>query len=80
MTYLTSPEVVNATSTYRFIVELHSIQLDHEGIPVDYALLDILICDSTEQAIRDFLQSKGYTERKGWQLLDYWMPYPNAPF
>ena len=78
MTYLTSPEVKNATSAYRFIVELYSKQVDEDEIPVDYEFLDIVVTDPTEATIRQLLQVSGYLEL--WQLVDYWMPEPYSPF
>ena len=79
MIHLTAPEVKNATSAYRFIVELYSLQVDRYGTPVDYDLLDVLVCDPTQAGIEQLLESKGYS-REQWQLVDYWMPCPEDPF
>ena len=76
--YLTSPEATDGAESYRFYVQLWSLQTDEEGEPVDFEMADVLVCEPSFKAIAQLLRVAGWLEQ--WQVVDYWMPDAVVPF
>lgn len=77
---LTAPEaVILKENTYRYYVELVSFKLDYWGIPLNTLVLDVVVLEPTETAIRTLLEAAGYL-MKDWYLVNFWVPEDEAPF
>lgn len=71
LTYLTATDVVPEKQSYRFYVEIASIESDWEGCR-DSQTLDCVVASDNEAAITSLLQEKGYT--KNWEVMAFWKP------
>jgi hypothetical protein len=76
--YITAPEATGGVTSYRFYVQLWSLQTDEEGEPVDYQMLDVLVTEPSFKAIAQLLRAAGWLDQ--WQVVDYWMPDAAVPF
>jgi hypothetical protein len=52
MPYLTAPKSTKTDRTYRYFVELASNNLDHEGVPERFQIVDVVVLEPTEQGLR----------------------------
>jgi len=69
---LTSPDITQATPAHRFMVEVASNELDHEGIPLDIRTVDLLLSAPTREAISVAIAEAQWL--KGYSLMSYWLP------
>ena len=69
---LTASEALSANQTYRYFCELVSIQLDYDGIPETFRVVDVLVAQPTQSAIENALDSGDWLE--GYSLVNYWLP------
>lgn len=72
MTYLTAPDAVGAKHSYRYYVELASTQLDDDGIPERFRVVDVVVVQPTQSAIENVLSSNDWLQ--GYSLTSYWQP------
>jgi hypothetical protein len=77
LTYLTASDVDPAKESYRFYVEIASIESDWEGCR-DSQTLDCVVAKNDGEAIANLLEEKGYT--KAWELMAFWTPEEEIPF
>lgn len=76
MTQTDATAAINATAaiegikTYRYFAELASNTMDHEGIPMGFKVVDVMVCEPSEAAILELLGEKGWL--KHWILIDFW--------
>jgi len=77
MPYLTA---TNATpvDSHRFYAELASSQLDYDGSPEYFRIIDIQVAEPTQQAIEREIAACDWL--KGYTLINYWRPQDNCPF
>ena len=82
MTYLTAPAVQEAKKSYRFFAELASCELDYEGLSMHYQIIDVMVLEPTEKAIKALIASAKWLQ--GYTLVSFWQPEPgsseDAPF
>ena len=76
--HVTAPEATDGATAYRFYVQLWSLQTDEEGEPVDFEMVDVLVCEPSFKAISQLLKVTGWLDQ--WQVVDYWMPDAAVPF
>lgn len=73
MPYLTAPEAKTTKQrTYRYYVELASIQLDYWGIPESTTMLDVVVLEPTEQAITTLVAAAGWLSN--YKMVAHWVP------
>lgn len=73
MTYLTASEVKTTKHrTYRYLVELASNQVDHDGVPVCHRIVDVVVLENTLEAIKAVITAAGYL--CGYTIVAYWIP------
>lgn len=76
MPYLTdSVAYTTATQVYRYFAELASKELDHEGIPVRFKTIDVLVLEPTRDAIAQLINSCEWLSE--YSLVDFWSPTPD---
>lgn len=75
---LTAPEAKTAARTYRYYVELASTQLDFDGVPEFFRLVDVVVAVPTQEAIVKAIADCQFL--KGYELISYWTPEDEAPF
>lgn len=68
--YVTAPQARGAQRTYRYHVELLSKAVDEEGIPEREALLDLVVLEDTEAAIKEAIAEAGYL--KDWRIIRHY--------
>lgn len=78
MPYLTAPSAQKTERTYRFFVELASDKLDYEGVPESFQIVDVVVLENSEQAIKTLIASAGWL--KGYTMISHWIPEDNCPF
>ena len=78
MPYLTAPSAQKTERTYRFFVELASDKLDYEGVPESFQMIDVVVLENTEQAIKTLIASAGWLA--GYSIVAHWVPEDNCPF
>lgn len=69
---LTAPEALSTKHTHRYFCELASTQLDYDGIPETFCLVDVVVTEPTKSAIEDALSSRNWLQ--GYSLVSYWQP------
>lgn len=68
---LTSPEALaQPTQSKRFMVQLESKELDFEGVPEDWKILDVCVTDAA--TIKTLLDAAGYLT--DWRIVRHWIP------
>lgn len=72
MTYLTAPETKTAKKTYRYYVELHSIECDYEGVTIDYCMVDCVVTEPTLKAIEELIAAA--VQMEGYKIAYCWVP------
>ena len=82
MPYLTAPSARGAKQTYRYFVEVASCELDFEGLSMHYQIIDVVVLEPTEKAIKTLIASAKWLQ--GYTLVSFWQPEPgsdeDAPF
>ncbi len=82
MTYLTETGAQTARISYRYFCELASLEVDFEGLSLHYQVIDVVVLEPTEQAIKNLIASAGWL--RGYILVKFWAPQPDldgdAPF
>ena len=68
---LTAPEIIQATSTHRYMIEVISNELDHEGVSLDVRTVNLLVSAPTREAIALAIADVQWL--KGYSLVDYWL-------
>lgn len=66
-----------ATHTYRYYVELASTQLDFDGVPEFFCVVDVVAVPTQEAIIKAIFDCEFL---KGYELISYWIPEDEAPF
>lgn len=74
---LTAPEISQATPAQRFMVEVASNALDHEGIPLDVKTIDVVVTEHSKKAIASLIAGADWL--KGYSLVNYWSPEDGCP-
>jgi len=70
---LTAADTLSANQTYRYFCELASTQLDYDGIPETFRIVDVLVmAQPTQSAIENALNSGDWLQ--GYSLVSYWQP------
>ncbi|WP_250121245.1 hypothetical protein [Chroococcidiopsis sp. CCMEE 29] len=64
--------------TYRYCVELASNQLDHEGVPESVQILDVVVLEPTEEAIKSVIAAVDWLS--SYTIVSYWVPQDNDEF
>jgi len=73
MTYLTAPEAHSTNQrTYRYFVELASDELDFEGVPERFKIVDVVVTEPTEAAIKTLVAATHWL--KGYTMVSHWIP------
>lgn len=72
MPYLTAPAVQKTERTYRYFVELASDELDYEGVPESYQIVDVVVGQPTEEEIQALIAATGWL--KGYTMVSHWTP------
>jgi hypothetical protein len=72
MPYLTAPESTKTDRTYRYFVELALDKLDHEGVPERFQIIDVVVLEPTEEAIKILIAAAGWLD--GWSMVSCWVP------
>lgn len=67
---INAPEATGGVTSYRYLAELASNELDEEGVPERFLTVDAMVVEPTEQAILELLSEKGWL--KHWGLVSYW--------
>lgn len=62
MPYLTDSKAQNTERSYRFFVELASNKLDHDGVPESYQIVDVVVLESTSEAIKSLIAAAGWLQ------------------
>lgn len=76
---LTAPEALaQSTLAHRFLVELASIELDFEGVPVDVKTIDVVVTNPNEAAIQLLIATTDWL--KGYSLKSFWQPESDCCF
>lgn len=82
MPYLTAPTAQKTKLTYRYFAELASNELDYEGLATHYQVIDVVVLEPTEEAVKTLIAAAGWL--KGYTLVSFWSPQPDsdedAPF
>lgn len=80
MQYLTAPEAQETKLTYRYFAELASNEFDYEGLPKHCRIIDVVVLEPTEAALKTLMAATGWL--KGYTLVGFWLPEPdeNTPF
>jgi hypothetical protein len=78
MTYLTSTDAHTSPNQYRCFAEVASIQTDYEGIPEFWRVIDLVVAQPTEEAIKSAIAECEWLD--GFELVSYWEPDYMAPF
>lgn len=82
MPYLTAPTAQEIKLTYRYFAELASLELDYEGLSMHYQVIDLVVLEPTEEAVKTLIAAAGWL--KGYTLVSFWSPQPDsnedAPF
>ncbi len=69
---LTAPEIPQATSAHRFMVEMAINALDHKSISLDVKSVDVGVSEPSNEAITRAIA--GVQWLKGYSLVSYWLP------
>ena len=69
---LTASEALSAKRAHRYFCELASTQLDYEGIPETFHVVDVVVAEPTQSAIENALSSGDWLQ--GHFLVSYWQP------
>jgi hypothetical protein len=72
MPYLTAPSAQKTERTYRYFVELASDKLDHERVPEKFQIVDVVVLEPTEQAIKTLIAAAGWLQ--GYTMVSHWVP------
>lgn len=73
MPYLTAPQALELKQrTYRYFVELASNSLDYEGVPERFRVIDVVITENTDAAIRNLIASAGWLD--DYTIVSAWVP------
>ena len=79
MTQITVPEAEKTKSpTYRYFCELASEELDHEGVPESHRLVDVVVLENTENAIKTVVAATDWLS--GYTIVAHWFPDDGAEF
>lgn len=82
MPYLTAPAAQETKLTYRYFAELASLELDYEGLSMHYQVIDLVVLEPTEEAVKTLIAAAGWLQ--GYTLVKFWSPQPDsdedAPF
>ncbi len=76
MPYLTAPTAQETKLTYRYFAELASNEFDYEGLATHYRVIDVVVLEPTEEAIKTLIAATGWL--KGYALVDFWSPQPET--
>ncbi len=79
MTYLTASDPTQSGS-YRYFAELASTELDYDGVPEYFRIVDVQVSEPTQTAIEHEIAARDWL--KGYTLINYWQPEDcsNCPF
>lgn len=69
---LTHPEVAKKQKSFRYMVNLYSLDLDAWGIPADDITLDVVVTEPTAEAVENFLKTLGWLT--DWKIASIWEP------
>lgn len=72
MKYLTASNAVGAKHSYRYYVELASDELDHEGVPESYRIVDVVVLENTLDAIKAVITAADWLS--GYTIAAHWLP------
>lgn len=82
MPYLTAPAAQETKLTYRYFAELASNELDYEGLATHYQVIDVVVLEESEEAVKTLIAAAGWLQ--GYTLVKFWTPQPDtdedAPF
>ena len=78
MTYITSTDAYTSINQYRYFIQLASIKTDYEGGPEFWRVIDLVVAQPTEEAIKSAIAECEFLE--GFELVSYWEPDYMAPF
>ncbi len=70
---LTATETfTQATKAHRFMVEVASNEVDFEGVPVDFKVIDVVVTKPSKQAIKSLISAADWLQ--GYSLVRFWIP------
>jgi hypothetical protein len=78
MPYVTASTTQKTERTYRYFVELASNKLDHEGVPESFQIVDVVVLEPTEEAIKTLIAAAGWLA--GYTMVSHWTPEPDNCF
>lgn len=79
MPYLTQPGAQKTKEPiYRYFVELASNQLDYEGVPKSYRIVDVVVLENSEGAIKAVIAAIDWLQ--GFKIVAIWSPDDSCPF
>lgn len=78
MPYITAPIQDPTQRCYRYFVELVSKKLDCEGDAEDCQIVDVVVTEPTEAAIKTLIAATGWLE--GYSMVGCWVPEDCAEF
>lgn len=78
MTYLTAPIKDKTSLTYRYYVELVSRQLDEYEVACRVQIVDVVVTEPTETAIKTLIAATSWLE--GYRIVACWVPADECPF
>lgn len=70
MPYLTAPAAQKTKLTYRYFAELASNKLDYEGLAEHYQVINVVMLEPTEEAVKTLIAAAGWL--KGYTLVSFW--------
>jgi len=76
--YVTDSQIEPTQPGYRFYAELASNELDFEGVPERYLLVDVVVVLPCEAAVRQLLDDRGWLS--DWGIVSVWTPEDEAVF
>lgn len=78
MPYLTALIKDKTALTYRYYVELVSTELDFEGVPCRTQIVDVVVVEPTETAVKSLIAATKWLE--GYRIVACWTPADECPF
>ncbi|MDZ4876784.1 MAG: hypothetical protein CLLPBCKN_006601 [Chroococcidiopsis cubana SAG 39.79] len=79
MAYLTAPDAISAKQSYRYYVDLVSVQRDYQGVPEFTRTIDVVVTQPSKEAIVSLVAACSWL--KGYEVISYnELSFQEAPF